>query len=392
MEDLIRYFTNLLILQYKNKPRAKATIEALTRNAFSDTQNNIFPIEVQNAYDLDTATGKQLDVLGKYLGYDRMLPIPVDNTFKYAEYDGSVNPNQGYAEYEGENVTYPYAEYRYSSYDYYPISDDTYRALLKMIASLKGKPLSLGNINDALEVFNGEIYVEEKDKELVYHILPNTFPILDNQDKLDMFFNKYFPTPMGCEISAKRPAKVFNLEAVNGAELDEDFIFTNNEGNSWNPYFTKYFKTKEPVDARGYDNPDANVVITLKFKFTDTRSGLFSAEYGQTNWNYFLSAFISSGSALSISLNQTAYGVTPALSTDTWYWARYRIENGTICLEYSTDGTNYTLLATTSPSPIAPKYMMFGAGASTGSAYGFSGQIDFKNSDCIIDGESVMWI
>ena len=98
MEDLIRYFTNLLILQYKNKPRAKATIEALTRNAFSDTQNNIFPIEVQNAYDLDTATGKQLDVLGKYLGYDRMLPIPVDNTFKYAEYDGSVNPNINYGD------------------------------------------------------------------------------------------------------------------------------------------------------------------------------------------------------------------------------------------------------------------------------------------------------
>lgn len=221
MEDLIRYFTNLLILQYKNKPRAKATIETLTRNAFSDTQNNIFPIEVQNAYNLDTAVGKQLDVLGKYLGYDRILPIPIDNTFKFAEYDGSINPEQGYSEYNDNKTTYPYAEYRYSTYDYYYMENAPYRKVLKMISYLKGKPLSLGNINDALEyAFNGDIYVVEKDKEIEYHLLKGAedLAFLDTQDKLNMFFNKYFPRPTGCSLSAIQDPYYINAIPVGGAE------------------------------------------------------------------------------------------------------------------------------------------------------------------------------
>lgn len=221
MEDLIRYFTNLLILQYKNKPRAKATIETLTRNAFSDTQNNIFPIEVQNAYNLDTAVGKQLDVLGKYLGYDRILPIPIDNTFKFAEYDGSINPEQGYSEYNDNKTTYPYAEYRYSTYDYYYMDNAPYRKVLKMISYLKGKPLSLGNINDALDyAFNGDIYVVEKDKEIEYHLLKGAedFAFLNTQDKLNMFFNKYFPRPTGCSLSAIQDPYYINAIPVGGAE------------------------------------------------------------------------------------------------------------------------------------------------------------------------------
>lgn len=221
MEDLIRYFTNLLILQYKNKPRAKATIETLTRNAFSDTQNNIFPIEVQNSYNLDTAVGKQLDVLGKYLGYDRILPIPIDNTFKFAEYDGSINPEQGYSEYNDNKTTYPYAEYRYSTYDYYYMDNAPYRKVLKMISYLKGKPLSLGNINDALEyAFNGDIYVVEKDKEIEYHLLKGAedLAFLDTQDKLNMFFNKYFPRPIGCSLLAIQDPYYINAIPVGGAE------------------------------------------------------------------------------------------------------------------------------------------------------------------------------
>ena len=221
MEDLIRYFTNLLILQYKNKPRAKATIETLTRNAFSDTQNNIFPIEVQNAYNLDTAVGKQLDVLGKYLGYDRILPIPIDNTFKFAEYDGSINPEQGYSEYNDNKTTYPYAEYRYSTYDYYYMVNAPYRKVLKMISYLKGKPLSLGNINDALEyAFNGDIYAVEKDKEIEYHLLKGAqdLAFLDTQDKLNIFFNKYFPRPTGCSLSAIQDPYYINAIPVGGAE------------------------------------------------------------------------------------------------------------------------------------------------------------------------------
>ena len=137
MKELIKYFVNLLILQYRNKPKAKATIETLAEHTFSDSQGKIFPLEVQGSYSLDTAVGKQLDTIGKYIGYDRVLQFPVNDNFVYAEYDGSSNPENGYSDYYQETETFPYAEYRYTSYEYYNVTDDTYRKLLKMISYLK---------------------------------------------------------------------------------------------------------------------------------------------------------------------------------------------------------------------------------------------------------------
>ena len=60
------YYSNLLILEYHNKPKAKATIEA-TVDLLPDTLIQ----EVANGFDLNTAVGKQLDILGEYVGLSR---------------------------------------------------------------------------------------------------------------------------------------------------------------------------------------------------------------------------------------------------------------------------------------------------------------------------------
>lgn len=64
--DYGKYLSSLLIIQYHGKPKAKATIEALAK---------MFPVDlifaVRDAYDLDTATGKALDTLAKYVGVNR---------------------------------------------------------------------------------------------------------------------------------------------------------------------------------------------------------------------------------------------------------------------------------------------------------------------------------
>jgi hypothetical protein len=65
--DTIKYYADLLILQYKGKPKAYATIEALASFAVMD----LLPVDVRDAYDLDSAQGVQLDVLGKYQGVTR---------------------------------------------------------------------------------------------------------------------------------------------------------------------------------------------------------------------------------------------------------------------------------------------------------------------------------
>lgn len=66
-QELIDYYKSLLILQYLGKPKASAHIDALVKMAIIGQ----LPLEVQNAFDIDTAVGAQLDTLAKYIGVTR---------------------------------------------------------------------------------------------------------------------------------------------------------------------------------------------------------------------------------------------------------------------------------------------------------------------------------
>lgn len=67
-QDLINYYANLLILQYLQEPKAFANIQTVVSPVIMDQ----LPDDVQNAFAIGTATGVQLDVLGKYAGVSRM--------------------------------------------------------------------------------------------------------------------------------------------------------------------------------------------------------------------------------------------------------------------------------------------------------------------------------
>lgn len=67
VSEIIDYYLNLLILQYKDKPNIRGTISALVDSAIAE--NILF--DVRDAYELESASGSQLDVIGKYVGVDR---------------------------------------------------------------------------------------------------------------------------------------------------------------------------------------------------------------------------------------------------------------------------------------------------------------------------------
>lgn len=205
MEELIKYYTNLLILQYKNKTKAKATIGAIVENAFAGddtvTKDGIFPLQVENAYDLDKAVGKQLDTIGKYLGFDRTVRFIVDNNFKYQEYDDSNPITNGYNEYEQEVSSYPYKEYRFDTYTDYSMQDDLYRKVLKFIIFIRDKNMSYYAISEGLyQAFGDDLYAIEGDKTLVYHFGPNANTFQDDSER-NAFINKFMPHPMGVAVT-----------------------------------------------------------------------------------------------------------------------------------------------------------------------------------------------
>lgn len=71
-QELIDYYAKLLILQYRGKPKAFATIQALAKPVIMDQ----LPLAVQGAFNIDDAIGTQLDVLGKYVGVTRTGHAP----------------------------------------------------------------------------------------------------------------------------------------------------------------------------------------------------------------------------------------------------------------------------------------------------------------------------
>ena len=66
VQEIINTYLENLIIQYKNKPQSRAITTAFLNTLLSD----VF-FEIEEAYNVDTAIGKQLDVLGKYAGIDR---------------------------------------------------------------------------------------------------------------------------------------------------------------------------------------------------------------------------------------------------------------------------------------------------------------------------------
>ena len=66
--DLVNYYTNLLIMQYHDKTNAKATIAAVSEQLLGD----LILKQIRDAFDINTAEGVQLDMIGKYVGINRI--------------------------------------------------------------------------------------------------------------------------------------------------------------------------------------------------------------------------------------------------------------------------------------------------------------------------------
>lgn len=203
MEELIKYYCDLLIIQYRNKPKARATIETLVRALFEDINGKILPLEFQNAFNLDTAQLAQLKILAKYVGYDDNLNIINTNYFKLSDMEGA-DETPGLSDYEDQYEGYPligYAGYTYSTDTLTGVAGiEFYRKVLGFLIDMKNEVLSLGNLDKYLyKHFENDIIVVEGDKTIKY-VYSEAILKLFNLDAttIETFIKKYMPRPMGC--------------------------------------------------------------------------------------------------------------------------------------------------------------------------------------------------
>jgi len=196
LDDVVSYYKDRLILQYRGLPKATQTIAILCKQAVCDylTQS------LQVAFDVNTAVGVQLDIIGKYVGISRLQGTSSTvNTYGFERYPGHTGNPHGLQRYAGGvNTGIIWMRYGYLNTNPFALSDDAYRILIQLKIILNSSDNTLYSIQKLLnQFFPGTItVVDNTNMTLTYYIAPDisqTVPI--------SIIEQFLPKPMGVGIN-----------------------------------------------------------------------------------------------------------------------------------------------------------------------------------------------
>lgn len=193
---MVAYYVRLLVFQFQLS-KAQATIAALVNQSVMDG----LPEAVQNAFNIRTAVGAQLDVLGKYIGIPRTIgeatPLPY---FGFVDYAGGGNPN-GFSNYDGTtNPDGVVFQYQYQGQRNTALSDSSYAFMMALKIILNSSDGTLYSIQQFLNA-----------------LLPGLVSVIDNQDMTltysvsvnapvsPLVLKPYLPKPMGVGVDITIP-------------------------------------------------------------------------------------------------------------------------------------------------------------------------------------------
>lgn len=178
VEQIVEYYKNLLIIQFKSKPKAAATIALI---AEIQAVNNL-PFDVESAFDIETAVGVQLDILGKWIGVTRDYvgtEYP-DNTFGFLPYFGTEQGQEGFAQYSDYTTkvgtTLSYAEIIGNGQK---LNDDQYRIVLKLKIICNAIDMSQSSIDSAMNtVFGDQVILSTANNMAITYFVANELGVL----------------------------------------------------------------------------------------------------------------------------------------------------------------------------------------------------------------------
>lgn len=195
------YYANLLIKQYRDKPKARATINALVELMPMDALN-----QMNDAYNVDSAIGPQLTVLARWVGANRNYPSPrfaASTYFAMPHIDGdTIEPTDssqsGFQKFNyPESYNGPFLTTKDFVWDDNLIGDDDLRALIKLKIIKNNVRATRGNIDSAIyNVFGMDIYTTwPSTKTLTYNctVTYKTALMIGRQ-------NDWLPRPTDCRI------------------------------------------------------------------------------------------------------------------------------------------------------------------------------------------------
>lgn len=165
IQDVKTYYADLLILQYRNKPKARETIKIGADIYLGD--GVIF--QLQDILDIDTAEGAQLDIIGKILDCPRVVQGIYNDMIFFQFYDGP--DSVGFSTVgnpQGGNFR-TIQNYNQSEY---PLPDNDYRFLLKFKSAVNVMRGSERGIDEALwNVFQGDVLLKNNHNLTITYIV-----------------------------------------------------------------------------------------------------------------------------------------------------------------------------------------------------------------------------
>lgn len=191
---LLQYYSNLLIVQYRTQTKAIQTIQLMVNQSLCDGLSQ----ELQICFDLDTAVGAQLTILGIIVGVPRNI-IGLDLThtfFSFTDYVGSP-ASIGFGSY----TDVPYSNDLFLSYyddTIYTLTDFEMRSLIKLKILFNNVFSSTKDIVDGLwEIFGNYVsFIDNENMTLTYNVLPP----YQNVFTAAKFLN-VLPRPMGVGVT-----------------------------------------------------------------------------------------------------------------------------------------------------------------------------------------------
>tara|TARA_R110000851_G_scaffold306239_3_gene464490 strand:- start:572 stop:1321 length:750 start_codon:yes stop_codon:yes gene_type:complete len=216
IEEIVDYYKNLLIIQYNNKPRFRDMIGVLVTELIA---NNLAS-QIRDGFNIDTAVGVQLDIIGKYVGIDR-------------RFSGQAFTGEHFAMLEYSNLTASAIQTGFSDYTDFEtkdgkwlkysdivgggqiLSDDDYRVILKLKIVQNNINHSHKEIDESLFSFFADSVRADStgNMEMIYFIPATASLIVDVAKEKGVL-----PRPMGVGLTylIEADTKLFGFATYEG--------------------------------------------------------------------------------------------------------------------------------------------------------------------------------
>lgn len=199
---LKKYFCDLLIAEYRCSNKNRAFIEALFNLIFA---NNLALQLRDGVLNVEESIGKQLDIVGEWVGVDRFYDNSILWNRKYFAFiDWGKVPNVlyqgGFSNYKNfltlDGYTMTWKHLQESKKALYQLGDNYYRQLIKLKIIKNSIRFTKKNIDDAIyEWSSGQVYTTWDKMSITYH-----YPSQVSQVIGLAIAKKCLPCPTGCEL------------------------------------------------------------------------------------------------------------------------------------------------------------------------------------------------